>query len=300
MTTSNAFRILGYSVNCADVFAVQLVKAFLLGLVRCRPLQKKTPELDDFQRLNETYSVVCDGTISFNKTANSDSFFARCTHYQCSDYNCRSASKGNHMTLSAEEIQQPRCPGELVAFVEAVRARATVDDELRSAGHLRRGYLKEFFDEIVPLSHFAVRVYPPDYTVCPILGNQGYDAEVRDSHGKLVDRVEIANPIDGQAVAIAGRQLANFGITDLQVGDPGDDLEAVMLILRRTIKKKAMKDYSDATVVFKVSAYAAFQGFEDRHADQIDRIRGALSAAGFRAKRVFAMLPSGAVVRVDA
>jgi hypothetical protein len=203
------------------------------------------------------------------------------------------------LTLSAEEIQQPRTPGELLAFVESVRARADDDKEFRSAGHFRHGYFKVFFDEIVPLSRFAERIYPADYTVCPILGNQGYDAEVRDSQGKLVDRVEIANPVDGRAITIAGQQLVEHGITDVQVGDPGDDLEAMIPIILHTATKKAIKDYSDATVVFNVTACPAFKGFEGRHEEQIFRIRSALSAAGFLAKHVFVMLPSGAVERID-
>ena len=108
------------------------------------------------------------------------------------------------MTLTAEDIQKPRTPDELVAFVAWVRERAKEDKELREAGHLRKGYLKEFFDEVVPLSRVAwylyqTNRYQADYKICPILGNQGYDAEVYDAQGKRVDRVEIANPFDGKA-----------------------------------------------------------------------------------------------------
>jgi len=39
---------------------------------------------------------------------------------------------------------------------------------------------------------------------------------------------------------------------------------------------------------------------EDRHEDQVARIRGTLAGAGFKAKRVFVMLPTGAIQRVDA
>jgi hypothetical protein len=202
------------------------------------------------------------------------------------------------MTLSKKEIEQPRTPEELVAFVESVRARAIEDEELRNAGHLRQGYLKEFFDEVVPLSRAASYLYPADYTLCPILGNQGYDAEVRDPHGKLVDHVEIANPIDGKTVADAGQQLVERGFTDVQVGNPGDDLEALMPILFQTASKKAMKDYSDSTVIFNVSALPAFEGFEDRYENQVARIRRELSSEGFRAKRVVVLLPSGQVVDI--
>lgn len=204
------------------------------------------------------------------------------------------------MPPSREDIQQPRSPSQLVAFVESIRAKADVDAEERTSGHLRSGYYKEFFDEVVPLAKFAVCAYPEDHTVQPILGNQGYDAEVRDVHGKVVDRVEIANPIDGKAVAETGQELVEFGIGGFRVGDPGDDVEELIPIIARTAAKKAVKDYSDATVVFNVSGFPPFKGFEARYKEQIGRIRQTLSDAGFRAKRVFVMLPSGAVERIDA
>ncbi|MET0090272.1 MAG: hypothetical protein ABW068_09690 [Candidatus Thiodiazotropha sp.] len=183
------------------------------------------------------------------------------------------------MTLFADEIRQPRTPGELITFVESVRQGSNVDDNLRLPGHLRHGYFKEFFDEVMPLSQFAAHIYPTDWTVCPILGNQGYDAEVRDAQGKLVDQVEIAIPIDGRAVA--GRQLAQHGITDFLVGDSGDDLEAVIPTILNSASKKAIKDYSDATVVFNVSACPAFEGFEEQHQEQLARIRDACPRPAF-------------------
>jgi hypothetical protein len=204
------------------------------------------------------------------------------------------------MTLSSEEIQQPRSPSELVAFVEAVRVRATEDTETRTAGHLRIGNYKQFFDEIVPLARFAQHAYPADHTIKPILGNQGYDAEVRDARGKLVDRIEIANPIDGKSIAETGLELVQHGIGGFRLGDPGDEVEDLIPIIARTAAKKAIKDYSDATVVFNVSGFPPFQGFEARHEEQIARIRQTLADAGFKAKRVFVLLPSGSVERIDA
>lgn len=204
------------------------------------------------------------------------------------------------MPLSAEEIQQPRTPRELFSFVESVWERAKTDEDLRIAGHLRSGYLKEFFDEIVPLAKFAVAVYPANHKVSPVLGNQGFDAEVHDAEGRLVERVEIANPVDGRSIAEAGRELAESGIGGLRVGDPGDDFEDLIPIIERTASKKALRDYSDAAVVFNVSACPPFERFETRYEEQAERVRRTLATIGFRAKRVFIMLPSGSVERVDA
>ena len=203
------------------------------------------------------------------------------------------------MSLTLDELQQPRTPKELLAFVESVRERAKTDETLRMAGHHRTGYLKECFDEIEPLARFAAAVYTDTHIVCPVFGNQGFDAEVFDAEGRLIERVEVANPIDGQSRAKIGHELAESGVGGLRVGEPGEDLEELMPIITRTASKKAIKDYSDATVVFNVSTLPAFEGFEERHEEQVARIRSTLAKAGFRAKRVFMMLPSGKVEQID-
>lgn len=203
------------------------------------------------------------------------------------------------MPLTSDELQQSRTPRELLAFVESVRERAKSDEELRIAGHRRTGYLKEYFDEIEPLARFAAAIYHDDHTIHPVLGNQGFDAEVLDAKGCHVEFIEIANPIDGQLRAKTGRELAELGVGGFRVGEPGDDLDELIPIIERTATKKAIKDYSDASVVFNVSALPSFEGFEDRHEEQVTRIRSVLAKAGFHAKRVFVMLPSGKVVQID-
>lgn len=159
------------------------------------------------------------------------------------------------MILTEDQIQQPRSPSELVEFVKAVRAWADMDIKARRSGHLRIRYFKEFFDEIVPLSNFAHHIYSDDHKVKPILGNQGYDAEVRDAQGHLIDRIEIANPIDGKSIAKTGQELVKYGIGGFRAGDPGEELEDLIPIIAYTAAKKAQKDYSDVTVVFNVSGF---------------------------------------------
>jgi hypothetical protein len=204
------------------------------------------------------------------------------------------------MPLSRDQIQKPRSPGELTAFVEQVLATVNANKEERKAGQLRVGYFKEFFDEIVPLAKFAAATYPKNYSITPIMGSQGYDAEVRDITGTLVERVEIANPIDGQAVARTGRELAELGRGGFRVGNPNADLEELLPFVASTAKNKAAKDYSDCTVVFNITAAPPFLGSEAHHEVLIGRIKGKLTEVGFKAKRVFVILPSGVVCRVDA
>lgn len=203
------------------------------------------------------------------------------------------------MLLSREDIETPRSPSELAQFVERVRESVRLNPSEREAGMLRRGYYKEFLDEVVPLARFAVQTYPETYRVQPVLGNQGYDAIVRNADDQIVDKVEIANPIDGKATSSAAREVAEHGIGGLRIGDPGDETEDPIPIIQRTAAKKAVKDYSDATVLFNVSALPPFKGFETRHEAQIERIRQALAAAGFKAKRVFILHPPERLERVD-
>lgn len=199
------------------------------------------------------------------------------------------------MPLTPEDIQSPRSPRELHDFVESIRERSKTDPQLRKAGHLRKGFLKEYFDEIVPLSRCATAIYPGTVKIRPVLGNQGYDAEVYDEKGELIERVEIANPIDGQEVAQTGRELAARGYGGIKVEDAGDDIERLIPIIADTARKKSKIDYSDATVVFNISGLPPMHGFESRFRDQIARIKEALCSTPFDARRVFVMLPDGSV-----
>jgi hypothetical protein len=203
------------------------------------------------------------------------------------------------LPLSREDIETLRSPSELQTFVDKVRERVRLAPAEREAGSLRRGYYKEFLDEVVPLSRFAAQAYPETYTIQPVLGNQGYDAIIRSADGQIVEMVEIANPINGEYVAATARDVAAHGIGGLRVGDPGDDTEELLAIIERTASKKALRDYSDATVVFNVSALPPFEGFELRHEEQIERIRRTLYAAGLKAKRVYVLHPPERLERID-
>lgn len=195
------------------------------------------------------------------------------------------------MPLLPEDIQKPRSPRELTNFVEQVIASVRADLAEMHVGNSRGGYYKEFLDEVVPLARFALHVYDNSHTIEPVLGNQGFDAIVRDSNGHVVDKIEIANPIDGASISATAREVAKNGYGGLRVCDPGDEIEEIIPIIERVAQNKATKDYSDTTVVFNVSAFPPLAGFEARHEAQIDRIRSALARAALNAKRVFMLHP---------
>jgi hypothetical protein len=201
--------------------------------------------------------------------------------------------------LSSEDIERPRSPRELAEFVEQFTAAVRADSCKLRAGNSRSGYYKQFLDEIVPLARFALHAYDDSYTIQPILGNQGFDAIVRDCNSRIVDRVEIANPIDGATVAATAREVAERGYGGIRVTDPGNYIDDLIPIIERVARNKATKDYSDTTVVFNVSALPPIAGFEDRHEEQIDTIRKVLIRVGFNAKRVYLLHPPYRLDRID-
>lgn len=164
---------------------------------------------------------------------------------------------------------------------------------------LKRGLYKEFLDEIEPLSQFAVLEYPDTYRLQPVLGNQGYDAVVFGANGQVVDRIEMAKPYDGATTAAVAREVVKNGWGGFRLHEPGDETEVLIPIIERTCRKKAQKDYSDATLVFAIPALPPLAGFEARYEEQIHRIKTSLSAAGFKAKRVFMFVPPARLERVD-
>lgn len=204
------------------------------------------------------------------------------------------------MALSPENIVKPRSPRDLCNFVEQVIASVRADLAELHLGNARRGYYKEFLDEVIPLACFASQFYDNSHTVEPIFGNQGFDAVIRNESGHIVDKVEIVNAIDGANVSAVAKEVAQTGYGGLIVSDPGDDLEMLIPIIERVAKKKAIKDYSGITVVFNIASTTPFEGFESRHIEQLQRIKDILILAGFRAKRVFIILPSRTIEQISA
>lgn len=208
------------------------------------------------------------------------------------------------MQIEIDHIQKPRTPGELMAYVEQIRNVAQANKDERNAGNLKDGYYKQFFNEIVPLSKFAIHAYRVDDIITPVMGSQGFDAEVRNSKGKLVERVEIANCIDGEAVAAIGRRLVAHGRIDFQIVDPSAELEkevhSLLPIIKRTAKQKSKKDYFDCTLVFNIAMTPVVVALEVFQEVLTNLIKAQLSKINFQARRVFVLLPSGAIARVDA
>lgn len=194
--------------------------------------------------------------------------------------------------ISAVEIEQRRTSDQLRAFVKEVRERVeSCPEELRRAQN-GEGRYREFINEVWPLSQFAHLLYPPETLFLPVLGNQGYDVEVFDEEGEPLDKIEIAKPHDGQANAENNRLLNERGFGHIRVCDFGGQLDALKPWIASTAEDKALKDYSDCTLVLVALTDPPFDEELPTLEQQCVEFAHRLKQMAYRAKRAFLAVPS--------
>lgn len=201
--------------------------------------------------------------------------------------------------ITSSELEQPRTPCGLREFVVQLKQAVRADESERHRGIQKKGRYKQFLDELIPLSCFAMWAYPDSYKVQPVIGNQGYDALVFSETGEEVDRIEITTPHDGAAEAMDARLVVDRGYGQFHVGDPGEDFDALFTHVLAACRKKAQKDYSDCTLVVAIAPMPPFQSFEARYEKQIEALVRKIAQIKFKAKRVFLLVLPDRVVDVN-
>jgi hypothetical protein len=201
--------------------------------------------------------------------------------------------------ITSSEMQQQRSPQALRDFVVGLKDSVSADKAELNRGILKKGLYKEFLDEMVPLSIFALQIYPEHYGIQLVLGNQGYDALIFDETGIEVDRVEMTIPHDGNAKAKDARLVVNRGYGQVEIGIPGDDFDALFPHVLAVCQKKAAKDYGDCTLVIAIEPWPPFASFESKHEKQIEALVSKMEKMRFKAKRVFLLVLPDRVIAVN-
>jgi hypothetical protein len=201
--------------------------------------------------------------------------------------------------ISKEDLQRRRTPAELRGFAESVRAAVRASPHDMREGTLKTGLYKEFLDEVLPLSYFGERAYPGNFTIEPVLGNQGFDAVVYDKYGRVYERLELTLPHDGAESAEDARLRVARGFGVWRVGSPCDDFALITPYVMQTCKRKAAKDYSDARLVIIVRVLPPFAGFEDRYEDCVRKLCAQIREIQFRAAGVTLFLPPSRIEAID-
>ena len=164
--------------------------------------------------------------------------------------------------ITKEDIETERTPKELRQFVTTVKSKIENCEQERHRGILKKGIYKVFVDEIIPLSLFCIKIYPDNYKISPKLGNQGYDAIVKDENGKIFEYLELTAPHDGRKAANDAKLTVERGYGELFIRDynSGSDLKDMFLIIMDVCEKKLKKDYSNCSLVIVIDFYPPLEG----------------------------------------
>jgi hypothetical protein len=201
--------------------------------------------------------------------------------------------------ITKKDIEKPRSPRGLSQFVRYRIARVRQITNQRHAALRKRGIYKVFSDEIIPLSVFALRIYPNTYRVNPVLGNQGHDAIITDEQGRIVDFVELTWPQNGQRKADDANKTVSRGYGNIDVYSPGEDIDRLCDFIRSTCQKKAQKDYSNCTLVVVIDFFPPFRQHRSLYSRKLKQVAEQMHAISFKAKRVFLLvLPFQEVHRI--
>lgn len=186
--------------------------------------------------------------------------------------------------FTIEQIQKKRTPSELNAFIQSTLEKLKISEE-RKNFRLRKGYWKEFIEELYPLSIFTSSVYDDDsFQVELVLGNQGYDAQIFKD-GIVINKVEIGWRIDGRANYKECIELNKKGFGSPVLVDKADKNRLLNQIVSLG-QKKSLIDYSDVDLVIVIDNHSHFICQKNSEREAITHLRERLIKIKFRAKSV--------------
>jgi len=194
--------------------------------------------------------------------------------------------------ITKEDIEIERTPSELRQFVTTVKSKINNCEQERHKGMLKEGIYKVFIDEIISLSLFCIKIYPDNYKISPKLGNQGYDAIVKDENGKIFEYVEITAPHDGRKAADVAKLAVKNGIalSTLRDYNSGSDLIDMFLIIMEVCKKKAKKDYSDCSLVIVIDFSPPFEEEKTKYVQLVKELEKKILKMKFNVKKIYLLI----------
>jgi hypothetical protein len=194
--------------------------------------------------------------------------------------------------ITKKNIEIERTSSELREFVITEKSKIDNCKQERHRGMLKKGIYKVFVDEIIPLSLFCLKVYPDNYKILPKLGNQGYDAIVKDENGKIFEYVEITGPHDGRKAASVAKLAVKNGIAlnTLRDYNSGSDLKDMFSIIMDICKKKAKKDYSNCSLVIDIDFSPPFEEEKTKYEQLVKELEKKILKMKFNVKKIYLLI----------
>ncbi len=197
----------------------------------------------------------------------------------------------NNYSLTKSEIEIERTPKELEDWVNQITNETWASEERSKPARLRDGLYKQFFEEVRPLSIFVNKLYSGDsaITCVPVIGNQNYDAIIRNSSPDPTFELKIeitstAYHIDhllAEKINTDGKVFKTSTVCRMGVGTQkftevkpkAIDHSVVLLELFSKIKtnleKKIDKNYDDYPILLVTfDECNAFWDWDEKHSDQ--------------------------------
>lgn len=192
--------------------------------------------------------------------------------------------------LIETDIEQPRTPRGLRLFVRSrIRQAESNKAEFKKAV-LNKGLYKYFNNEIIPLSVFCLLHFKSDVLIKPVLGNQGFDAEILNNKKERIGRIEITRPHDGARAHRDGKLLAERGFSEVDVFSPGGNLARMFSYIYETSKDKSQKDYRGAILVIAVDFFPPSKQFVRFYLRHASDLQSKLRETHFLADEVYLLI----------
>jgi hypothetical protein len=122
-------------------------------------------------------------------------------------------------SLTIEELQETRSASEFYTWVKKRIDLLAETDEGKSDLRLRKGLCKELLEELLPIGLLCNTFFNmnPMVEITPVLGNQNYDALVRDKRQEPVNfsRLEVTQAHEGEDAHLRMLYLEKHGHVSL-------------------------------------------------------------------------------------
>ena len=137
-----------------------------------------------------------------------------------------------------------------------------------------------------------MKIYPDNYEIFPKLGNQGYDAIVKNENGEIFEDLEITVPHDGLKAANDAKLTVErgFGETFTRDYNSGSDLKNMFSIIMDVCEKKSKKDYSDCSLVIVIDFPPPFEEEKIKYAQLVKELEEKILKMKFNVKKIYLLI----------
>ena len=184
-----------------------------------------------------------------------------------------------------DELEKFRTPHELKTFFEDLMEKISTDDNAKKEYRIGKGIYKYIKNELYPLVFFAIKHYNDNHLIRPIIGNQGYDGEIKIDE-EIIDKIELTWAIDGKESNEIAKDLNEKGHTEVStLLDNRKQINKERCLVN--MRKKALKDYSDSILVIVYDTDPTFLIDNSEDPKILRELLDEAKTILFKAKKVF-------------